>query len=66
MKALLGLILTEDGSIRDITLLANNQEDRKRAHQLLFVAQDEIEVFEARVKERLRVVSSQSNLQAPC
>jgi hypothetical protein len=38
MKALLGLILSEDGSVRDITLLASNRQDRKQAHQLLFLA----------------------------
>jgi hypothetical protein len=58
MKALLGLILAEDGSVRDITLLATNQQDRKRAHELLFVAQDEIEKFEAGLKERLRAIPS--------
>lgn len=56
MKALLGLILSEDGSIRDITLLASTGEDRKRAHQLLFFAQDEIDKFEASMKARLQSI----------
>ena len=53
MKAILGLILSEDGSIRDISLLANNRDDRKLAHEMLFILQDAIDDFEKVAKERI-------------
>ena len=54
--ALVGFVLGEDGSIRDIGILAASPEGRRKAQDILFMLRDQIDRFEIEAKARLREV----------
>ncbi len=54
--ALVGFVLGEDGSIRDIGILAASPEGRRKAQDILFMLRDQIDRFEVEAKARLQGV----------
>ena len=53
-KAVLGIVLNEDGSIKGVTILNKDPEKRKQAHKVMVALVNEINAFEKVMMGKLK------------